>query len=173
MNSELVKLVANKRALVYVVTIADISTLLRLLGDRATSHFHSNENNLANLDDWKQGRKDVLIATNGFGAGVDVKINLVIHYGGSHSPTHYIQETGRAGRGEEKGECYLLTARGFEIKYNNVVSDAIWRFINDSICIRLRIAIVTQDDSCQPCWLNRAQEICSWCDWFINSQKFR
>lgn len=60
-------------------------------------------------DDFKQGRLQVIVATNAFGMGVDKKnIRLVVHADIPGSLENYLQEAGRAGRDQQQARCVLL-----------------------------------------------------------------
>lgn len=64
----------------------------------------------ANQIAFAQGEIPIMVATSAFGMGVDKKdIGMVIHYEISDSLENYIQEAGRAGRGENTvADCFVL-----------------------------------------------------------------
>ncbi len=63
-----------------------------------------------NQNDFISGKIQTMVATSAFGMGVDKKdIGMVIHYEISNSLENYIQEAGRAGRGENiTADCFVL-----------------------------------------------------------------
>ena len=59
---------------------------------------------------WRDGTVKFMIATKGFGVGVDYPhVRFVLHLGGSSSVLDYAQETGRAGRDGEEANAQLIT----------------------------------------------------------------
>ena len=61
------------------------------------------------VDDFKAGRKKVMIATKAFGMGIDIpNIRSVVHYGIPSSLMSWYQEAGRGGRDQEKSLCYTI-----------------------------------------------------------------
>lgn len=60
-------------------------------------------------DNWKSGRKRVMVSTNAFGMGIDkADVRLVVHIDLPDSIEAYFQEAGRAGRDEKKSFAVLL-----------------------------------------------------------------
>jgi len=61
------------------------------------------------LKDFREGKSNVVFATNAFGMGIDIPdIRIVIHFMIPESVEQYYQEIGRAGRDEKGATAYIL-----------------------------------------------------------------
>lgn len=104
--------------IIYCATRKEVDSLYELLDERGLSvtRYHaglSDEERKVNQEDFVYDRKNIIIATNAFGMGIDKpNIRYVIHYNMPKNIEGYYQEIGRAGRDSEKSECILLFSPG-------------------------------------------------------------
>ncbi len=106
----------NKSGIVYCSTRKDVEKVTEILSEKgfAVTRYHaglSDEERIRNQDDFIFDRKNIIVATNAFGMGIDKSnVSYVIHYNMPKSPEAYYQEAGRAGRDGADAECILLFA---------------------------------------------------------------
>ncbi|TYA78387.1 RecQ family ATP-dependent DNA helicase [Seonamhaeicola marinus] len=78
----------------------------------SATHYHGGLSNIekeANMTAWLNNQKQVMVATNAFGMGIDKPdVKTVIHINLPDSIESYFQEAGRAGRNGEKAFAVIL-----------------------------------------------------------------
>ncbi len=89
----------------------DISNFLEKKGIKAT-YYHgglSNAEKESNMQQWLSNQKQVIVATNAFGMGIDKPdVKTVIHVNLPESIESYFQESGRVGRNGNKAFAVIL-----------------------------------------------------------------
>lgn len=118
-SDKLVALLRDRRGksgIVYCATRKDVERVTDILLEAGFSaaRYHaglSDDERKINQDDFIFDRKNIMVATNAFGMGIDKSnVSFVIHYSMPKSPEAYYQEAGRAGRDGAEAECILLFA---------------------------------------------------------------
>ena len=89
----------------------------------SSSYFHggiTNEEKDIRLNQWLNNQKQVIVATNAFGMGIDKPdVKTVIHINLPESMESYFQEAGRAGRNGKKAYAVILKNKGDEAMLKN------------------------------------------------------
>ncbi len=87
------------------------------------TYYHGGLNNITkdkHLNDWLASKKQVMVATNAFGMGIDKSdVKTVIHINLPDSIESYFQEAGRAGRDEAKAYAVILKNKNDDSALNN------------------------------------------------------
>lgn len=138
----------NECGVVYCLTrkiAEEVCENLNAYGYNAT-RYHAGLNDderRFNQDDFIFDRKQIMVATNAFGMGIDKSnVSFVVHYNMPKNLENYYQEAGRAGRDGSKAECILLY-NGQDIRLNQYIIDNTQE--NPAISAEMRSKIKNRD----------------------------
>ena len=111
---------------------------------------------------WRDGTVKFMIATKGFGVGVDYPhVRFVLHLGGSSSVLDYAQETGRAGRDGEEANAQLITFPHFG-RLLGQLHHPLAPLLSGN-CLRQEISRAVDRDMVAPCALGDQVTHCNNC----------
>lgn len=84
-------------------------------GDISKPYYSDEKNRIINARDFQDNKFPLLVATKGYGMGIDKpNIRYIIHVNLPPSIEAFYQEAGRAGRDGNKSECYVVYSSEYE-----------------------------------------------------------
>jgi superfamily II DNA or RNA helicase len=123
--------------------ISDLLSLKKIGHTRFYSYLNDDEK-LQNMNDWFEGKQQIMLATSGFLVGIDYPyVKYVIIHGFSYSISSYIQQSGRLARKKGQGISILNTSNS--TVGNNKIGSSFFLlktglgWIGDYLCIQLGI----------------------------------
>jgi len=128
----------------------------------ATEVYHSELTETAQataVGNWRSGKASLMVATSGFGTGVDyAEVRLVVHIGGAYGLLSLAQEAGRAGRDGRLASAVLLLERG------RTTPATLESYVSGTTCRVQLLAVEVDGQACAPCLLStRAANACDNC----------
>lgn len=111
---DLIRERGDRSGIVYCATRKNVESVCELLCDNGFSaaRYHAGLDEYErrkNQEDFVFDRKNIMVATNAFGMGIDKSnVTYVIHFNMPKNIESYYQEAGRAGRDGGEADCILL-----------------------------------------------------------------
>ncbi|KAH0544389.1 hypothetical protein GP486_008517, partial [Trichoglossum hirsutum] len=153
---------AGGRIIVYGGRVENCKELAVKLNCRA--YFAESKDKATALQEWINGKENIIVATNALGLGIDVPdVRLVLHAEPSFDLLNYAQESGRAGRDGGRSEAIIMVAEGRILsKYKSTDERLLWEYLMTDACRRIKLdqyldgnletqACATEQEACDNC----------------------
>lgn len=154
---------ASGRVIVYGGRVEHCKKLAEKL--ECAAYFAKSEGKNAGLQDWLEGKTQVIVATNALGLGIDVpNVRLVLHAEASFDLLNYGQESGRAGRDGLMSEAIVLVAEErIPKKFKNIEERLLWEYLTMETCRRVKLDQYLDGNVATVCCAE-GQEACDNCE---------
>ena len=91
-------------------------------GDISKPYYSDEKNRIINARDFQDNKFPLLVATKGYGMGIDKpNIRYIIHVNLPPSIEAFYQEAGRSGRDGNNSECYVVYSSEYEARNNKLM----------------------------------------------------
>jgi superfamily II DNA helicase RecQ len=160
----------NSRIIVYGGQVENCKQLAEKLDCEA--YYADSEDKTSALQNWLDGKKQVIVATNALGLGIDVpNVRLVLHAEPSFDLLNYAQESGRAGRDGKPSEAIVLISKGrTSSKFKNMDERLLWEYLTTDNCRRVKLdqyldgnlateSCTEDQEACDNCRQSRTQSL--------------
>ena len=159
------------RMIIFCFSIADTKAVQALLSPDLRVGIYSGEMETREKDNalrsWKAGDLPIMVATSGFGVGIDYpRVKDVIIYGACHDLLSYSQLGGRAGRDRSiTASVTTITSYAWQARYRNIGPDfkSMLRMINNTTQCRRTALETFLDGKPVPCCLASGVTLCDVC----------
>src|SRR6202000_194954 len=135
--------------------------------------YAKSEEKTVALQEWLDGKTQVIVATNALGLGIDVpNVRLVLHAEASFDLLNYGQESGRAGRDGGRVEAIVLIAEErIPARHKGTDERLLWEYLTSTMCRRINLDRYL-DGNLERQECISEQEICDNCRWGANDEDY-